>query len=99
MFPILENFSSFWGARVDLSNELNISKIGKIFRKIFRMALSPSKNYVSTCFTLWAPRTACTVSGHVVPGHFHANPIRHLEIKPRRGELLGGTSTRSSTKS
>ena len=57
-------------------------------------SLSPSKNMFSTFFTLWTPRT---VSGHVVPGHFHANLIWPLEIKPRRGELLSDTSTRMST--
>ena len=48
-------------------------------------AITVEKN-VSTFFTLWTPHTACTGSDHVMPGHFHANLIWPLEIKPRRGE-------------
>lgn len=36
---ILENFSAFWEARVDLSDELNKPKLGKVFRKVCRMAV------------------------------------------------------------
>ena len=48
-------------------------------------AITIEKN-VSTFFALWTPHTACTGSDHVMPGHFHANLIWPLEIKPRRGE-------------